>query len=468
MDKEGGGDPEGRAFVEDAFREEERRDEEEAERGGYNWEQDLERPWELVREDKGQLVDEARENKRRRRLVVGEAKAHVRKMMIRNLVLIVDNSSAMGESDLKPSRKKLAHGCITEFIKEFFQLNPISQLSIVALQDRVAKIVTPLSANPEGQIRALEDFLQQNKHEGHPSLQNALQKVEALTASLPPYGTREALVVWGSLATIDPGNVLDSIAMAKRTNLRLSVVSMTPELYILKKMTKETGGSMSVALDREHFRAILLAHTAAPEWQPTLVKDALVPMGFPELKTNFSLCICHGRFVQSSFECPQCSARICEIPAKCAHCTLHLASSVDIGRGYHHLFPPEPFEPAGGEESDDLLYECGGCFQSFSGGAGRCPRCKTIFCGVCDDFIHREIHQCTGCLLPPASGGGPGHGADGGGTGASAVRGTAGAEGGRPLAAAGGGVTAKRGPAVGSSGGGQVLFASGGVRLERC
>ena len=43
------------------------------------------------------------------------------------------------------------------------------------------------------------------------------------------------------------------------------------------------------------------------------------------------------------YTCPQCKARVAELPSLCHVCGLSLVSSPHLARSYHHLFPVKPF-----------------------------------------------------------------------------------------------------------------------------
>ena len=147
---------------------------------------------------------------------------------------------------------------------------------------------------------------------------------------------------------------------------------------------------------------------------------------------------------------------------QCCVCTLQLNSSSHIARSHHHLFPVPTFEeyvllerhggssavfaPVSASEDRDMAAQtasqslledekgkvegadaekltlsdkemhCAGClvgFLSDSGGDNkkvfpveevsvfRCPRCRSLFCSVCDVFIHESLHNCPCCCSGP-------------------------------------------------------------------
>ena len=87
---------------------------------------------------------------------------------------------------------------------------------------------------------------------------------------LPDYGSKEVLVVYGSLSTTDPGDIHATIEDMEASNIRCSVVGWGAEVFILKQLTKKTGGTYAVALDEGHFQELLLDHSPPP---PTLSSD---------------------------------------------------------------------------------------------------------------------------------------------------------------------------------------------------
>lgn len=94
--------------------------------------------------------------------------------IIRHLLLIIDLSSAMLEKDLRPTRYLLTLRYSSEFVTEFFEQNPISQLGIIGMRDGLAVRISDMSGNPTDHINNLRS-LQTEEPKGNPSLQNALE-----------------------------------------------------------------------------------------------------------------------------------------------------------------------------------------------------------------------------------------------------------------------------------------------------
>ena len=78
----------------------------------------------------------------------------------------------MAEIDLRPTRYLLTLRYVSEFVTEFFEQNPISQLGIIGMRDGLAVRVSDMGGNPSEHITNLQTFREQEP-KGNPSLENA-------------------------------------------------------------------------------------------------------------------------------------------------------------------------------------------------------------------------------------------------------------------------------------------------------
>ena len=99
--------------------------------------------------------------------------------IIRHLVLVIDLSAAMLEKDLRPSRHLLTIAYAQQFVNEYFEQNPISQLGIIGMRDGLAVRVSDMSGNPTDHVSALQRTRDQEP-KGQPSLQNALEMTRGI------------------------------------------------------------------------------------------------------------------------------------------------------------------------------------------------------------------------------------------------------------------------------------------------
>lgn len=408
----------------------------------YAWERAYERKWEEVQEDESGLLSTALYgdgsgaiNSRRSELKT----KRVQRGMMRNVFLILDGSRGMDATDLKPTRAAAVAKVAAEFVREFFDQNPISQLGVILMHNALAEKITELSGNPKQHVQAISEALKRagnsssisqgsEQFGGDMSLQNALDAVCRSLALQPNFASREVILIHGALATRDPGNLNDSIDSLKREKIRASVVSLPGEVYVAQRIAKETGGVYGVPEGFDALRNLLMQHCQPPMVHVDAMSNEknqskeMVMVGFPELvEEQAGLCSCHKALSPRAFVCPQCRTRCCEIPSQCAVCRLYLVSSPAIARSYHHLFPIPEFVPVDVAasitvEDDDVsksshasgamsLEEhpttCSACLGPIrEGGRGqrkKCPLCSLVVCVDCEGFLHETVHNCPGC-----------------------------------------------------------------------
>eukprot|EP00887_Chlorella_sp_A99_P003194 scaffold9.g3194.t1 len=391
------------------------------------------------------------------------AAARVRRGMLRYVELVVDLSRAAAATDMRPLRAAVMSGVVQQFVRSFFDENPLSQLGLIVMRNGVAERLTELSTAPEVHIAKLRSNLDTG---GDASLQNALDLTVASLRTIPPYGHREVLILFAALSTCDPGtlrlpreaparprSIMDSVKAAKEQRVRVSVVGLAAEVRICRVMCDQTGGTYGVALNEAHLEQLVNAHAVPPPAAPGSTGTSLVHMGFPSKAPEApgaasfvgEECVLRA----GGFACPRCAARQAQVPAQCHVCGLMLVSSAHLARSYHHLFPVQPFpevdraqlvaERGCGGKVPDLPPPnegggpyCYGCCRPLlapspqspqpkgrargaapaadaaaaaEGVVLRCRRCRNLFCFDCDVFIHSHLHNCPGCeCLPPGAG----------------------------------------------------------------
>ncbi|GLD96155.1 hypothetical protein PINS_up004833 [Pythium insidiosum] len=383
----------------------------EEENGGskaYAWEGSFERSWDAIEEDEsGQLkIDVAATKKERRRRL--EIARNVRKGLIRYVYVIMDLSRGMTLKDWKPHRLFCVSEALQSFVKDYFDQNPISQLGVIGVKGMKSEKLSELSGNPKNHMEKIKDALAVEKE---PSLQNALEVAKSSLKTVPAYGSREVVVVYGNLVTADPGDVFQTIAALKRENIRVSFVGIGAEMHLLRKIADETHGTYRVAMDAAHLKQLLTEFTfPCPTVATAASKFAtLVEMGFPQRRSGaLSLCTCHQAFTTVGYLCPRCKSKSCDLPTTCQVCNLPLVSSPHLARSYHHLFPVAKFERialVGKSASADAeklrATKCFGCLLPLArdpeGAAYACGACQQHFCSECDLYIHDSLHNCPGC-----------------------------------------------------------------------
>ncbi|KAJ1974006.1 hypothetical protein H4R34_004885 [Dimargaris verticillata] len=387
---------------------------------GYAWEEEYKRSWEGIREDEqgslaGAVANLQHQKKRRRRLRDTQS---VQRGIIRHLVIILDASLAMNDKDLRPSRMELALSYLEVFIAEYFDQNPLSQLGVLVTRDAVAEKISELGGNPLEHIRSLH-IKRNTMTRGEPSLQNALEIAMNSLSHAPSHGTREILLVFGSLTSCDPGNIQRTVETVKTKNIRCSMVHLAAEVHIFRELCDSTHGQFSVAMNEPHFKDLLLELVPPPPVVTAKTKASeLIRMGFPMQVTDPipTYCACHNRLFVGGYICPRCKCKVCELPTDCNICNLTLVSSPHLARSYHHLFPVNNFKevPASLQHPEK---HCHACLKPFKTARPHraphegiatasvvqttdryeCPKCRNRFCLECDLFIHDVLRNCPGC-----------------------------------------------------------------------
>ncbi|KAF7728355.1 hypothetical protein EC973_006296 [Apophysomyces ossiformis] len=373
-------------------------------KAGYSWEEEYKRSWDVLQEDaEGRLssvVAHLQQQRKRRRLL--KDTAIIQRGIIRHLFLILDLSEAMNEKDLRPSRVELTLTYAQQFVIEYFDQNPISQLGIIVTRDGVAEKLTELSGNPTDHIRALKSK-KNTETSGEPSLQNALQLARSSMLGVPSHGSKEILLIFGSLTTCDPSDIHETIDLLKKEMVRVNIVGLAAEVQICRVLSQTTKGSYGVILNEAHYKDLLFEVIPPPAVAPNKNTSNLVTMGFPkrQLEDHATFCVCHSKLTVGGYICPRCQSKVCELPSDCDICGLTLVSSPHLARSYHHLFPVDNFDEA---RNSGHASHCFSCLVPFdktdvSGAQGQftCPKCHQEFCMDCDIFVHEVLHNCPGC-----------------------------------------------------------------------
>ncbi|KAI0318465.1 Ssl1-like-domain-containing protein [Amylostereum chailletii] len=392
----------------------------------YAWEATYTRSWDTVQEDEDGSIQGAVDGlvaRRRRRRLLAPSTA-IRRTIIRHLVLLLDLSASMTDRDMRPTRFDLTLQYAREFVTEWFDQNPLGQVGIGGMRGGLGERIAEMSGNPQDVLKALSE---RHKLEpvGEPSLQNALEMARSTMSHLPTHSSREIVIIFGSLTTVDPGDITETLQSCIKDRIRISVVALAAEMKICRELCDKTGGQFGVALNEGHFKDLLF-EIIPPPAQRAVARPAgggrtnpaadLMMMGFPTRLPETappSLCVCHSELKTMGYLCPRCAAKVCDVPTDCDVCGLMIVSSPHLARSYHHLFPVKPFAAVtAGEDVRNAPESCHACAAPFKAqitnapaaaegmspfGRDKCPVCRHQFCAECDVFVHDVIHTCPGC-----------------------------------------------------------------------
>ncbi|GAA5869044.1 hypothetical protein JCM1840_000451 [Sporobolomyces johnsonii] len=396
---------------------------------GKAWEGQFERTWDQVQEDEEGTLEGAVSNM----LLTGKSRrilrdtSSIQRGIIRHVYLVIDLSTAMLVRDYKVTWLELTLKYAQDFITEFFDQNPIGQMAIMITRDGLAERLTPLSGNPADHLKALQNKKKMEAR-GAPSLQNVLQLAKTGLGHLPPHGSREVIIILGSLTSCDPTNIHQTIKETEAERIRVNIIGLTADMKICRDICEQTKGVYRVARDDEAFRDLLFEFVSPP---PTLAPSKshvlggpspapptssadLMQMGFPTLlhSTYPGICSCHNKLKTTGYSCPRCKSRICDVPTECRVCGLTVVNAPQLARSYRHLFPVANYERVLQPSPTDppACFSCSFPFKALSSslpsaqlgdlsplGRYRCPKCARDFCLDCDKLVHDALGFCPGC-----------------------------------------------------------------------
>lgn len=388
--------------------------------GGYSWEDQYQRTWDIVKEDDSgvsleSVIQTMIENRKKK--IMKNPTAPYQRGIIRTLIVIIDGSLVMLEKDLRPNRFSMMLSLLQEFVIEFFDQNPISQMGIVLMRNGISHLISEVNGSPQFHIDKIRQLRarQHNRFEpkGDPSLQNALE----LARSLLRYNfgnnindtknSKEILIIFGALFTSDPGDIHKTINSLVKDDIKVKVIGLSAQVAICQEIVNRTNHmknntnnpNYGVIMNESHFKELLM-DCVIPlpitlQKQKEIESSKAVPlikMGFPtkiqpSLSSSSSgntldfiqICACHphsgaedannnGIDVSAAtrnssvigYQCPQCYSKVCSLPTVCPICGLMLILSTHLARSYHHLVPLVDYEEVPVSESypSSLCYGC--------------------------------------------------------------------------------------------------------------
>ncbi|KAF2736865.1 hypothetical protein EJ04DRAFT_533409 [Polyplosphaeria fusca] len=360
-----------------------------------------------------QSVQEREEDRKRKRL--RKDTKPFQRGIIRHVVLVLDLSEAMLEKDMRPNRYITMIKYAQEYVREFFEQNPISQISVLGMHDGIC-------------IRSSEC-------------------IRIIQSDVVPYSQprhpRGYHCLWLSAVDRPSRHTSNNQSLRKGPNT---------SQHHWHETNAGDESEYVVATDQELLRELLLATTTPPVVRsesaaaaatPAESSAALMMMGFPSrvVEDVPTMCACHGFLTKSGYTCSRCSAKVCSLPVTCPSCQLTLLLSTHLARSYHHLFPLRNWAEVNWKRAREVgSRECVGCLTTFplppqtepsneiernrvaNGNDERqvshgqaddeetaeqkasesaryeCRVCSSHFCIDCDIFCHMVLHNCPGCL----------------------------------------------------------------------
>ena len=321
------------------------------------------------------------------------------------MCLCIDLSVANNKAiDYKPSRLELIYNSAIDFVRGFFDVNPLSQMMIVVTKNKKAFIASPMSSSSKSHLDNIKETIREDPT-GQPSVQRALDLAFSCLKHVPDYAQKELLYLASALGTSDVENIFDIFNKLSNEKVRCSVVGMGGEVYVLRKMADTTGGVHHIAMDSDHYRMLINAHKSPPALEKNKFSNLAFPMkvGFPQ-KVDGSKWDVDPKTMSifnGGYECPTCKTRNDgSLPLACYVCGLNLLSSPHIARSYHHLRKVPEFVEIEKEEGEEMG-ACMCCNTSLLASRDlryRCVKCGGMYAAACRDFVVEQLFNCAGCL----------------------------------------------------------------------
>ena len=215
-------------------------------------------------------------------------------------------------------------------------------------QNKRAALVSQVGGSPSQHKKNLEKCWAEDPA-GQPSLQQALQVATTVLLQTPTYGSREIMVLYGSVHTVDAGDIHATIDSVAGHGIRASVVGVGASVYVCQVLANKTNGLYRVGGDEEQLRELVLFHATPPPLTTQMLRDfpaELIEMGFPmqhKSEVEILSAVTH-EFCKQGYQCPRCKAMLLELPSTCPICRLACVASPHLARSFHHLFPVPLFE----------------------------------------------------------------------------------------------------------------------------
>lgn len=310
---------------------------------------------------------------------------------MRNAVIVLDLSEGGNSLDYKPSVSEFTKMLCDRMCEQYLSGSPLSKIGIVIINDGRAKIHSPLSyvAPHTAEIK--------DQCRGPPCFSDAVELACSMLHRGSSCATRELFILWSSV-TVAIGST-ESIK-SSLTDVSVRVLSVTPELHVLKTIALESkGGEYHVALDADH--AMKLSELVA--LNPPTISDfrpLYVQIGFPQSVSQnrqhqVGVCICHGNATTRWYVCPRCSATVCSLPRECPACDLPLldAQSLSRIRWRSDISKCSPVL----REPNTTGSTCSVCAKSVDKDQFFTSCCLQVLCQACSSAISQVVIFCPVC-----------------------------------------------------------------------
>lgn len=225
-------------------------------------------------------IEFSQTNATKRDSIIEKAKISSKKTSLRKLHLVIDFSQQMLEKDFIPNTLYMVLSKAIEFVEEFFELNPLSNLALSLIKDRKCLLQSNFKNNPSELISIMENLKKKNStneetfledlnkdsealstHDipsGTVSMENVLKATEVLMADQPLYYAREVLVLLNSPNSRDANDLTAFIEKINKAYIIVNMLSLAGGTYVFQQICQKTRGKFEVAINEFDFKQKLM------------------------------------------------------------------------------------------------------------------------------------------------------------------------------------------------------------------
>ena len=134
-------------------------------------------------------IEDTQTNAFKRNSIIEKANLSNKKTSLRKLHLVVDFTQHMLEKDFTPNTVHMVLSKTVEFVEEFFELNPLSNIALSLIKDRKCVLQSTFKNNPNELISIMEQLKKKNSMIEETFLEDLNKDSEAVSTCDIPSGS---------------------------------------------------------------------------------------------------------------------------------------------------------------------------------------------------------------------------------------------------------------------------------------
>lgn len=332
----------------------------------FSWEKRYKRTW----EDLSDSSDTETETKK----IIPQNS--YKKGIIRHFHIIIDCSQAIEYNDFLPSFRFHICNELKSFVQNFYTENPISILSLLIYRNNKCEKYSILERNTN-----IDDFFTECGT-GQFSLQDSIKM--SLNFLTNDY-IKEILVITPSLYSIGTST------LAQLENIKIHFLSLRGDVFLFQTIATKTFGHFFVPIESKDI-SFYLKQFCTPSTINNTIAVNLLKLGFPSVTNEYLACACCLKPSKYGYLCPICNTMICKLPCLCPICKTQLVMNSSLVQSLYYCYPLDQFNKI--VEISKNAKSCRVCSDS---GKNTCPKCESVYCHTCTEFVHTDLSFCFFC-----------------------------------------------------------------------